>query len=89
MAFQLLLATGERAADLATAEAVQDTVRKALQVRIFSSSPAHPGPSSGLPVHTSAEVHELRWGNIAPVTFAPAHTSCKLVVADKRGFGAY
>ena len=34
LAFQLLLATGERAPDAASAAAVQDTVRRALQARV-------------------------------------------------------
>ena len=34
LAFQLLLATGERAPDAASAAAVQDTARRALQARI-------------------------------------------------------
>ena len=41
LAFQLLLATGERAPDAASAAAVQDRVRRALQARI---APRATGP---------------------------------------------
>ena len=37
LAFLLLLATGERAADFACAEAMQDTVRRALEARTSAS----------------------------------------------------
>ncbi len=77
LAFQLLLATGERAPDAASAAAVQDTVRRALQASTAQRQPAYPSAPSDLhgkpTLRVAQAILQTAGMRTAPYRFTSAH----------------